>query len=179
MEKEINLKTQVLIDNLMPWDVYFHSDTLKCDVGVEGGRRGFGKMSVNDVIEEIRNENVAFVGVDGVGGHAAFRVVDDDIYKFLFNVDKRSPQMTKDVLDGVFKQKSRTKLADYLKENFPTKSEKKALGIFVAWADASITDNLNNYVLKDIDDFIKKIDYEKPTNDNVFLSPLMGGKPTF
>ncbi len=97
IKKEFSPDTKITVRNLYPWPVSFqvfnvYTNKLE-DVIIEGSQV-YKRLSFQQIEDEIFKDNIAFVGVNGSGNHAMLRVEDDDAFKALFDVDKRSFQLS-------------------------------------------------------------------------------------
>lgn len=132
----------VSFNNLCPWSIYFHSETMRADVEIPQLAKNFKRLTFGDVRAEIAKGNIAFCGVDGFGNHAPLEIPDSEMREALFMRETAPKQITAEVLKKTLKQKSQKALTEWLNEYFVTVSEKKALMVYLASLPDDDRDNL-------------------------------------
>ncbi len=147
-------RQRVEIENLMPWEVGFpaRADHLMMTQGgycVDGGKyiylpekdeyqykKGKFKITVEELIQQISSGNRGFVGTDGEGKHACFRINDLELYKTVFDLPdaKELPvQLTQEAIENLFKITTAKKFSEELEKLVVTDSEKKAFAYFTVY----------------------------------------------
>lgn len=108
-ERKIDMSETVYIDNTRPWDVSFASLTINNHKGylVPANAKEWFGVDVQEVKAQIRARNVAFVGKDGKGSHACFRICDPDMRKYFFGSDAETFHISKEKIDEVFSKKTK------------------------------------------------------------------------
>ena len=121
----------VEINNLMPWSIHFHSETMRTDVEIPPLAKNYRRMDFGSVKEEITRGNNAFCGVDGFGNHAGLEIPDAEMREALFMKRTEPLQVTAEILKRTTKQKTQTALTEWLEKYFQTSSEKRLLMIYL------------------------------------------------
>ena len=155
-------RTRVEIENLLPWQVGFKPYTLPEKKGVilDGGyfkdgeykKSIFRQMTLEELITQISCENVAFIGTDGKGSHAAFRICDFEIYKVAFDLPDATDlpvQLTQDAISKLLKISDLKKFKKGLEELVVTQSEKRAFAYYVI--NAPILNEIPLSILREIE----------------------------
>lgn len=139
-------RTRVEIENLLPWAVGFQTYTLadKKGIVVEGGhfkiedgsykRSFYRQLTLEEIIEQISSENIAFIGTDGKGTHACFRICDFELYKAAFDLPDATEfpiQLTQEAVENLLKINDQKKFKKELEELVVTPSEKRAFAHFL------------------------------------------------
>lgn len=138
-------RTRVEIENLLPWSVGFQPHTLadKKGIVVEGGhfnadgsykKSFYRQLTLEEVIEQISAENVAFIGTDGKGAHACFKICDFELYKTAFDLPDATEfpvQLTQEAVENLLKINDQKKFKKELEELVVTQSEKRAFAHFL------------------------------------------------
>lgn len=127
IEEDLNLDVKVTIRNLAGWDVTFARlhDGIGDVVIVANGQQ---RLSRNEVIAQVNNNNKLFMGSDTIGSHATVYIDDKATRKLLGFEDDNRPQMvfTEQLVKKLFNMNQ----AEYEK-NLPiyirTRAEKYAL----------------------------------------------------
>lgn len=127
IEEDLNLDAKVTVKNLAGWDVTFarlqdgHGDV----VIVANGQQ---RLSRNEVIAQVNNNNKLFTGSDTVGSHATIYIDDDATRKWLGFEEDGKPQkiFTEKLVEDLFKM-SQAKYEKALPEFIRTRAEKYAL----------------------------------------------------
>lgn len=147
-------RQKVQLENLMPWDIGFQayatpSMIAKGGFVIDGGhfiyiedkkeyqyKKGFFKMTVEELCEQINAGNSAFVGTDGFGKHALCRINDLDLYRVAFDMPdaKELPlQLTQEEVEKLLKVSNAKKFDEEMKNLVVTQSEKKAFAHFMIY----------------------------------------------
>lgn len=132
--KNINDRDKVRFKNLRPWDISFRAVIYPEDV-VVAGNMIMTRLSVAEIYEQIQRGNSCFLGVDGYGKHAPFRILDADQYRYLFGLDENAKlpeQMDEALVDSLLKIKDREKYSKRLDEILLTSGDKRQLAHIIA-----------------------------------------------
>lgn len=148
---EINRNTRVAIKNNMPWAINFHSSVSREDVVIPESDKPFKLFTVEMVEQEIMSQNIAFVGVDGMGTHAAVEILDQELYEYLFDTkEKQKPFKFENVENLIETAEVKQEYAHALEELIVTPSEAKAslfyaseidFENYVAWKETLFNDH--------------------------------------
>lgn len=127
IEEDINLDTKVTVKNLAGWEVTFSrlQDGNGDVVIVANGQQ---RLSRNEVIAQINNNNKLFTGTDTIGSHATIYIDDAPTRIWVGFEEKGRPQMifTEQLVKDLFNMSQ----ADYeaaLPKYIRTRAEKYAL----------------------------------------------------
>lgn len=127
VEEDLNLDTKVTVRNLAGWDVTFarlHDGVGDVTIVANGHQR----LSRNEVVAQVNNNNKLFIGSDTIGSHATIYIDDAPTRRMLgFEEDDR-PQLvfTEQLVNDLFDMSQsdyETKLPYYIR----TRAEKYAL----------------------------------------------------
>lgn len=127
VEEDLNLDAKVTVRNLAGWDVTFarlHDGVGDVTIVANGHQR----LSRNEVVAQVNNNNKLFIGSDTIGSHATIYIDDAPTRRMLgFEEDDR-PQMvfTEQLVTDLFDMSQsdyEAKLPYYIR----TKAEKYAL----------------------------------------------------
>ncbi len=126
-EKDLNLDVKVTIRNLAGWDVTFarlHDGIGDVTIVANGHQR----LSRNEVIAQVNNNNKLFVGSDTIGSHATVYIDDEPTRKLLGFEEEGRPQMvfTEQLVNDLFNI-SQSEYEDKLSTYIRTRAEKYAL----------------------------------------------------
>lgn len=136
--KEFNRNDRVEIKSMCAWDIGFRSDYARKDIVVPGNATNYKLLTIDMVEEEILKQNFAFVGADGLGNHAAFKIVDPEVYKYLFRCEDKTVHFDKEALDDMLKLSTKTKFKDALDDMIVTRAEAR-MGLYymndIKWED--------------------------------------------
>ena len=129
--KEFQNYDLVSINNLCPWSIHFHSESMRSDLEIPPLAKNYKRLDFGSVKEEIVKGNIAFCGVDGFGNHAPIEIPDAEMREALFMRQTEPLQVTTEILKKTTKQKTQKALMEWLDRYFLTKSEKKILLIYI------------------------------------------------
>lgn len=138
-------RTRVEVENLLPWAVGFQAYTLaeRKGIVVEGGhfkedgsykKSVYRQLTLEEIIEQISSENIAFIGTDGKGAHACFKICDFELYKVAFDLPDATEfpiQLTQEAVENLLKINDQKKFKKELEELVVTPSEKRAFAHFL------------------------------------------------
>ena len=126
-EEDLNLDVKVTIRNLADWDVTFARlhDGIGDVIVVANGHQ---RLSRNEVIAQVNNNNKLFIGSDTIGSHATVYIDDEPTRKLLGFEEECRPQMvfTEQLVKDLFNMSQveyEAKLPIYIR----TRAEKHAL----------------------------------------------------
>lgn len=140
--KEYQNHELVAINNLCPWSIHFHAESIRTDIEIPALAKNYKRLDFETVREEIAKGNTAFCGLDGFGDHSPLEIPDAEMREALFMRQTEPLQITAEVLKKTLKQKSQKALTEWLNEHFVTVSEKKALMVYMASLPDDDRDNL-------------------------------------
>lgn len=127
IEEDLNLDAKVTVKNLAGWDVTFarKHDGVGDIVIVANGQQ---RLSRNEVIAQVNNNNKLFAGSDAVGSHATVYIDDEATRKLLGFEENGRPQMvfTEKLVKDLFAL-SQDEYEDKLPIYIRTRAEKYAL----------------------------------------------------
>lgn len=126
-EEDLNLDAKVTINNLAGWDVTFarlHDGVGDVTIVANGHQR----LSRNEVIAQVNNNNKLFIGSDTNGSHATIYIDDEPTRKLLGFEEDGRPQMvfTEQLVKDLFDM-SQAEYEDKLPVYIRTRAEKYAL----------------------------------------------------
>ncbi len=124
---DVKLNERVSIDNLRSWDISFVSEETGKDVIVKGDVKNSVKFTVAEIDAQVKADNVAFCGVDGLGSHAAFRINDPVIREYVFGEDIDPVQLTEDNVRKLLAIDNRNDFREALNNLVVTNSEKRQI----------------------------------------------------
>lgn len=124
-KRQIDMNDTVYIDNTRPWSIGFSALTLNNHSGflVPANAKEWFGLDVQEVKAQIRARNTAFVGSDGKGSHASFRICDPDMREYLLGSSKETFHLTEDKVDEVFSKKTKATFKSTLDELITSDSE--------------------------------------------------------
>lgn len=123
----VSVSERVAIDNLCDWDVSFVSEETGKDILIAGGVRDFKRLTVAEVDAQVKTGNVAFCGIDDLGSHAMFRIVDPIIREYVFGEDISPVQLTEDAVKELLDTPDRKSFEKLLSDLVVTNSEKRMI----------------------------------------------------
>lgn len=127
IEEDLNLDVKVTIRNLAGWDVTFarlHDGVGDVTIVANGHQR----LSRNEVIAQVNNNNKLFIGSDSIGSHATIYIDDEPTRKLLGFEEDGRPQMvfTEQLVVDLFNMKQ-AEYESMLPIYIRTRAEKYAL----------------------------------------------------
>lgn len=135
VEQPLNLEQQVTVKSIAGWTTGFARMLTVGDVTIPS--RGSIRMSRNEIISQIHNNNNLFNGIDGYGGHATLIIEDKPTLKEVgFNSDN---QFSDGIVKTLFEIRNQGEFEDELKKKIVTRAEKYALMVSI------IKQNLNDF----------------------------------
>lgn len=124
---DVKTTERVSIDNLCYWDIYFRSEETDKDICVKGGIKGNVKLTASEVLAQVQADNVAFVGTDGLGSHAAIRINDPVIREYVFGQDINPVQLTEEAVRKLLEIEDRKEFRAELEKLVVTRAEKRQI----------------------------------------------------
>lgn len=156
----------VEINSLVPWSIYFHSETMRTDVEIPQMAKNYRRLDFGTVKDEISKGNSAFCGVDGFGNHAPLEIPDAEMREALFMQPTEPKQVTLEILKKTTKQKTQDNLKKWLNEYFATISERKVLMVYLADLPEEERDSLPVWFFKTVDEHYVSDVKPKEENEN-------------
>lgn len=123
----VSVSERVAIDNLCDWDVNFVSEETGKDILIAGGVKDFKRLTVAEVDAQVKTGNIAFCGVDDLGSHAIFRIIDPVIREYVFGEDISPVQLTEEAVRKLLDTPDRKEFAKLLSDLVVTNSEKRMI----------------------------------------------------
>ena len=127
VEQPLNLEQQVTVRSIAGWTTGFARILTVGDVTIPS--RGSIRLSRNEIISQIHNNNNLFNGTDGFGSHSTLIIDDAQTIKEVgFNAESQfSDKLVKDL----FAIRSQNEFESELKKKIVTRAEKYALMISI------------------------------------------------
>lgn len=129
---DLSLSDRVSIDNLCAWTVGFVSEENGKTILMGANIKDYKRLTLAEVDSQVKTENIAFCGVDGLGSHAAFRINDPLVREYVFGEDISPIQLTEDAVKDLLASKTKKEFYDKLSSLVVTESEKKMIAIMCA-----------------------------------------------
>lgn len=126
MEEDLNLDSKVTVRNLAGWDVTFArlQDGVGDVVIVANGQQ---RLSRNEVIAQINNNNKLFTGIDTIGSHATIYIDDAPTRRWVgFDDEDREQNIFKEKLVKDLFSLSQAEFENKLPQSIRTRAEKYA-----------------------------------------------------
>lgn len=126
---EVNMDKKVEIQNLCNWDLYF--DRIETNGSVRIPKNGKTRLSRAEIQAQVFDNNVMFVGTDGVGSHARI-LIDDKDTRVLVGFEEEDATSKQQVLDPevvekLLGYKTQKAFEDNVKKKVKTQAEKNFL----------------------------------------------------
>jgi len=127
VEQPLNLEKQVTVRSIAGWTTGFARMLTVGDVTIPS--RGSIRLSRNEIISQVHNNNNLFNGTDGYGSHATL-IIDDSqtIDEVGF---KAESQFSDKMVADLFNISNQNEFEDELKKKIVTRAEKYALMISI------------------------------------------------
>lgn len=122
MENNYTSDSKVLINNLCNYEIGYHSDVLNKDISIPAFAKNY-ETTIGDISEQVEKNNVAYTGVDGVGSHAVFLIVDDGAREFIFGTSEKPVQFTREVVAEMLAHQEKEDFKKALEDVIVTKNE--------------------------------------------------------
>lgn len=129
METTTKIIEKVEIKNLRDWPLYFKRFTELGECKLDPPKQFPDYLSLEELKAQIRKDNRLFIGVDGRGNHAAIAIVDDDVRRELFHIEKGevTTLLTLDEVRDLLAISNQDKFAKRLNELVVTDGERRML----------------------------------------------------
>lgn len=127
MNENLNLDAKVTVKNLAGWDITFRRlQDGEGDVLIVAD--GQTRLSRNEIIAQINDNNILFVGIDGVGSHATIYIDDAATRKWVgFETHEHAQNIFTEKLAKKLFDMKQSEYENAVKENVRTRAEKYAL----------------------------------------------------
>lgn len=137
---------RVAIDNLCDWNINFVSEETGKDIVIPQSVRNYKTLTLSEVDAQVKIGNIAFVGVDGLGSHAAIRIIDPIMREYVFQEVVDPIQLTEDAVVELLEIENRSQYEARLSELVVTNSEKKMIAIMCSDNETHPRVSLDNVV---------------------------------
>ena len=127
VEQPLNLEQQVTVRSIAGWQTGFKRLLTVGDVTIP--KKGVIRLSRNEIISQVHDNNNLFCGIDGKGNHATF-IVDDDATLREINFED-AIQFGDDKVKKLFSISDQRTFEDELKRLIVTRAEKYALMVSI------------------------------------------------
>lgn len=119
------LNKKVEIENLFSWGISMKALVVNRPEGiyVPGKIKRCRSFTLDEVLEQVSVENIAFSGTDGKGAHAAFYISDPEMRDYIFGSKEEPIQLTDERFKDMLAQDSEEDLMREMKKIIVTKSE--------------------------------------------------------
>lgn len=126
IEPQLNLEQQVTVRSIAGWTTGFARMITVGDVSIP--KKGAVRLSRNEIISQVHNNNTLFTGVDGKGNHATL-IIDD--YPTIKEVGFEDAQQFSDELVKKLFSYAQNQFEDEIRKAIVTRAEKYALMISI------------------------------------------------
>lgn len=126
VEQQLNLEQQVTVRSIAGWTTGFARMLTVGDVSIP--KKGAIRLSRNEIISQVHNNNTLFTGIDGKGSHATLIIDDKPTIKEV-NFEE-AIQFSDDIVKELFEKKQEI-FEEELKKTIITRAEKYALMISI------------------------------------------------
>lgn len=125
--EEFDLTKKVKVHSIADWGTSFGRSNGVGSVGFAPDSSMLVERS--EIMYQIQNGNIAFVGIDGIGSHATFYIEDARTRQEIgFEDDERKQLfLTEDIVKKMFELKSMPAFEKAVKERVVTRAEKSAI----------------------------------------------------
>lgn len=132
---------RVAINNLCDWNINFVSDETGKDIAIPAAVKNYKMLTLAEVDSQVKLGNIAFVGIDGFGAHAAIRILDPLVREYVFQEVVDPVQLTEDAVIEMLAIENRSEYESTLSELVVTDSEKRMIAIMCS--DKATHPNVN------------------------------------
>ena len=127
VEQPLNLEQQVTVRSIAGWTTGFTRMLTVGDVTIPS--RGSIRLSRNEIISQVHNNNNLFNGIDGYGSHATLIIEDARTIKEVgFNAES---QFSDKLVRDLFNIQNQNEFETELKNKIVTRAEKYALVVSI------------------------------------------------
>lgn len=124
---DIRPSDRVSIDNLCDWVISFESYENGRGIDIPDGVKNYKNLTVSEVDAQVKTGNIGFVGTDGFGSHAPFKINDPVIREYVFGEPVDPVQLTEDAVKELLAIQNKQKFYDALNSLVVTKAEKRMI----------------------------------------------------
>lgn len=124
------METNVAVNNLCAWDLYFKRIMGVGDVRIPASAKKYPLVPFDELQAQIQSANKIFVGTDGLGSHARVEIIDKSIRNKLFGIEESTQEpivLTEETVKELLAIKTKSKFNERLKDLVKTGAEKKML----------------------------------------------------
>lgn len=125
--EDIKPSDRVSIDNLCDWVISFESYETNRGIDIPDGVKNYKNLTVAEVDSQVKTGNIGFVGTDGFGSHAPFRINDPVIREYVFGEPVDPIQLTEDAVRELLAIQNKQKFYKALESLVVTKAEKRMI----------------------------------------------------
>lgn len=122
---DLSVSERVAIDNLYDWDISFVSEETGKDILIAGGVKNYKRLTLAEIDAQVKTGNIAFCGIDDLGSHAAFRIIDPLIREYVFGEDISPIQLTEKAVRDLLNISGKKEFEEVLSSLVVTNSEKR------------------------------------------------------
>lgn len=148
----INMDERSMVRNLCNWDIYFNLVNTIGDIMIKANATR--ELLNGEIVSQINNNNIFFVGTDGLGSHARIYIENPELRQYVgFETEdskRKQDIITDEKCDYILNLKTQKSFEDNVKKSIITEHEK---------------DKIMNYARK-----IKFNDFEKINYLEVYTS---------
>ena len=127
VEQPLNLEQQVTVKSIAGWTTGFARMLTVGDVSIPN--RGSIRLSRNEIISQVHNNNNLFNGIDGFGSHATLIIEDEPTLNEVgFNSDN---QFSDKLVKNLFDIRDQNEFEIELKRRIVTRAERYALMVSI------------------------------------------------
>lgn len=127
IEQPLNLEQQVTVRSIAGWDTGFTRILTIGDVKIPS--KGSIRLSRNEIISQVHDNNPLFNGLDGKGSHATY-IIEDDVTLEEVGFDPTT-QFSDENVKRLFNINSQDEFEYRIREQIVTRAEKYALMISI------------------------------------------------
>lgn len=125
--EDVKPSDRVSIDNLCDWVISFESFESNRGIDIPDGVKNYKNLTVAEVDSQVKTGNIGFVGTDGFGSHAPFRINDPVIREYVFGEAVDPVQLTEDAVRELLAIQNKQKFYNALESLVVTKAEKRMI----------------------------------------------------
>ena len=125
--EDVKPSDRVSIDNLCDWVISFESFESNRGIDIPDGVKNYKNLTVAEVDSQVKTGNIGFVGTDGFGSHAPFRINDPVIREYVFGEVVDPVQLTEDAVRELLAIQNKQKFYNALESLVVTKAEKRMI----------------------------------------------------
>lgn len=137
---------RVAINNLCDWNINFVSEETGKDIVIPASVKNYKTLTLAEIDAQVKIGNIAFVGVDGFGSHAAIRIIDPLIREYVFQEAVDPVQLTEEAVIDMLALENMSDFNATLSELVVTSSEKRMIAIMCSDRTTHPNVNIDNVV---------------------------------